>query len=50
MIIIFIFHTESIFAAENGVCSVYKIISMLRNKGEMMCEFIFLDEHAQCFI
>lgn len=41
MIIIFIFHIESIFAAENGVCSAYKFISMLRNKEEMMCKFIF---------
>lgn len=42
MIIIFIFHIESIFAVENGVCSAYKFISMLRNKEKIMCKFIFL--------
>ena len=41
MIIIFIFHIESIFAVENGVFSAYKFISMLRNKEKMMCKFIF---------
>lgn len=50
MIIIFIFHIESIFAVENGVCSAYKFISMLRNEEEMMCKSIFSDEHAQCFV
>lgn len=50
MIIIFIFHIESIFAVENGVCSAYKFISILRNKEKMMCKFIFSDEHARCFI